>query len=55
MPLDAHVTSLTLKHANLNKEISEETRRPSPDTIRLTKLKREKLRLKEEIERFLHS
>ncbi len=52
MSLDSHLDSLTTKHANLERAILEEGHRPSPDTVRLSTLKREKLRLKEEIERY---
>ena len=43
--------SLEERHAMLERQISEEDARPRPDDAELTRLKREKLRLKEEIER----
>jgi len=52
MTHQAHVQALTEKHAALEESINEEANRPHPDTIRLAKLKREKLKLKEEIDRF---
>jgi hypothetical protein len=36
----------------LDARILDEVARPMPDTLELAKLKREKLRLKEEMERF---
>lgn len=51
MSLEMHVTSLEHKHADLDRLLDVESARPSPDTLRMTELKREKLRLKEEIRR----
>ena len=45
----AHVAALEAKHAGLEARIIEETQRPMPDTATLNRLKREKLRIKEEI------
>tara|TARA_Y100000815_G_scaffold232315_1_gene222940 strand:- start:12806 stop:12952 length:147 start_codon:yes stop_codon:yes gene_type:complete len=39
------------KHGNLETEITHALSRPVPDQVELTQLKREKLRVKEEIER----
>ena len=41
---------LRSRHAGLEAEIDGENQRPHPDEIRLAELKREKLRLKEQIE-----
>lgn len=46
---NAHLESLTLKHATLDQRISEESLRPNPDTATLARLKKEKLRLKDEM------
>ncbi|MFZ2103430.1 MAG: DUF465 domain-containing protein [Oricola sp.] len=51
MSIEAHLESLLRKHGVLETEISQVLSRPSPDQAELTQLKREKLRLKEEIER----
>lgn len=48
----AHVASLEQKHAHLEEAILAEVHRPIPDSVKLTKLKREKLRIKEAIARF---
>ena len=44
-----HQTALETKHATLDKRIAEEAHRPLPDAIRLAELKKQKLKLKEEI------
>lgn len=54
MSLHEHVDSLRAKHARLEEQIDEEQHRPLPDSAVLVKLKREKLRLKEEIEKLQH-
>lgn len=45
-----HIKALKEKHANLEQQIKEENLRPHPDEIILSDLKKQKLRLKEEIE-----
>jgi hypothetical protein len=51
---NAHLESLTAKHATLDQRISEESLRPSPDATTLARLKKEKLRLKDELTRHFH-
>ncbi len=51
MPLQDHVESLRAKHAHLEELIDQEMHRPLPDQARLSRLKKEKLRIKEQIER----
>ncbi len=46
---NAHLASLTARHAKLEASLAAETKRPLPDSARLARLKREKLKLKEEI------
>ena len=48
----AHMTALQAKHAGLEARISEESQRPLPDTATLARLKKEKLRIKEELSGF---
>jgi hypothetical protein len=43
--------SLEDKHAVLERQIGEQDARPKPDDLKVMQLKREKLRLREEIER----
>jgi hypothetical protein len=45
----AHLSALEAKHAVLDQRIATETHRPMPDAILLADLKKQKLRLKEEI------
>lgn len=48
---NAHLESLTARHARLDANLADESRRPQPDQNRVNRLKREKLKLKEEINR----
>jgi hypothetical protein len=45
----AHVSALEAKHAGLEARILEESQRPQPDMATLSRLKKEKLRVKEEM------
>ena len=45
----AHIAALQTKHAGIDARIAEETQRPLPDTTLIARLKKEKLRIKEEI------
>jgi len=51
MSLQAHLDSLRERHASLEARITDEDHRPRPDSDTLTRLKIEKLHVKEEIER----
>ncbi len=51
MNLQSRIDSLKDRHHALDARISDEDHRPRPDPDALMKLKGEKLRLKEEIER----
>ena len=46
---EEHLTALETKHHDLEAKIDDEMHRPAPDQFRLTTLKREKLRIKDEI------
>jgi hypothetical protein len=50
MSLHEHVDSLRTKHAQLDRLIEDEVHRPMPDQVTISRLKREKLKLKEQIE-----
>jgi len=52
MSLETHVEALTEKHANIDEIIEQEEHRPYPDALRLMHLKRQKLRIKEELGKF---
>jgi hypothetical protein len=45
----AHISALETKHADIEARILEEEQRPLPDMATLSRLKKEKLRVKEEI------
>jgi len=51
MSLQTHLETLKERHAALDARILEEDQRPRPDNDTLTRLKVEKLHVKEEIER----
>ena len=51
MSLQSRVESLKTRHASLDARISAEDQRPRPDPDALSRMKLEKLRLKEEMER----
>ncbi|WP_267393373.1 MULTISPECIES: DUF465 domain-containing protein [unclassified Sphingomonas] len=44
-----HQQALETKHATLDRRIADEVHRPMPDATILTGLKRQKLKLKEEL------
>ena len=44
-----HISALQSKHAGLDARIAAESQRPQPDMSILARLKKEKLRIKEEI------
>ena len=46
-----HSSSLTAKHAGLEARIAAEVRRPAPDTALVAHLKKQKLKLKEALNR----
>ena len=51
MTLQIHLETLKERHAALDARILDEDQRPRPDTDTLTRLKVEKLHVKEEIKR----
>lgn len=52
MTTQTHIQSLAQKHAAIEETIAEELKRPLPDEVRVVALKKQKLRLKEELSRF---
>ena len=46
---ESHIAHLKEKHAQLEHDIEQEEQHPYPDTIKLSQMKREKLRIKDEI------
>ena len=51
MSLASHLSELRKKHESLSGKIEAEQRSPGSDDLKIANLKKEKLRLKEEIER----
>lgn len=51
MTVSSHVTELKKKHAHLSEQVELTERSPSFDPVKISALKREKLKLKEEITR----
>jgi hypothetical protein len=51
MTLQSHIEALKDRHASLETRIADEDHRPRPDPEALARLKLEKPRLKEEMER----
>ncbi len=47
-----HLETLKTRHRNLDAEIQETARRPSCDDLEIASMKKEKLRVKEEIAQF---
>ncbi|MGH6865859.1 MAG: YdcH family protein [Methyloceanibacter sp.] len=54
MALDAHLVELSEKHRALDRKIEEEQGRPTSDALQIAEWKRQKLRLKDEMERLKH-
>ncbi len=45
----SHVNALQMKHAGLDAKIREELNRPAPNDVTIQSLKKQKLRIKEEL------
>ena len=54
MRVEGRLIKLQEKHAGLERAIEEENLRPVPNSVKITALKRQKLKLKEEIKSFSH-
>ena len=54
MALDAHLAELSQKHRALDRKIEEEQLRPTSDDLKIAEWKRQKLRLRDEMERLKH-
>lgn len=54
MSLTSHLSELRKKHEVLSQKIESEQRAPGSDALQLTELKRQKLHIKDEIERISH-
>jgi hypothetical protein len=49
MSVEEHIRALRSKHADLEGQIVQETSRPHPDQIAIVSLKKQKLRIKDEL------
>ena len=45
----SHLSALKSRHADLDAKIANEERRPAPDMALLAKMKKQKLKIKEEL------
>lgn len=50
MAIEARIRELGVRHKNLDRAIEDETKHPAFDELKLRQLKRQKLKLKEELE-----
>jgi len=48
---NSHISALSAKHAGIDARLKVESSRPLPDTVLVASLKKQKLRLKEEMAR----
>lgn len=46
---NTHMSALEAKHAGLDARLNEENQRPFPDMATIARLKKEKLKIKEEL------
>jgi hypothetical protein len=51
MSIEAHLTELSEKHRRLERALAEEMQHAGADDLTITTIKRQKLRLKDEMER----
>lgn len=54
MTVQSHVAELRKKHQHLSDEVERAQRMPASDDLAIAAMKKEKLRLKQEIERLSH-
>ena len=54
MAIQSHLAELEKKHRALEEEINEALTHPSTDDLKVVELKRQKLKLKDEIARLRH-
>ena len=55
MAVTAHLETLQSKHTNLDQKIQAELRSPLPDNIRVSRLKRQKLQIKDTLSQYADS
>jgi hypothetical protein len=52
MTVASHIVELKKKHEHLSDVVEQAVRSPAVDTLRIVELKKQKLKLKEQIQRF---
>jgi len=55
MALESHLAELSEKHRRLDHMLHEEMKHPASDSFRIKELKKQKLQIKQEIERLRRS
>ena len=55
MSIAAHIETLEKKHAELKAAVAVESARPLPDFAKVTQLKKQKLKIKEELQKLQRS
>lgn len=55
MSMSSHLKELQKKHRTLSERVEEAQRSPSTDGLEIASMKKQKLQLKEEIQRLTHS
>jgi hypothetical protein len=55
MTIASHLQELRRKHENLSSMVENEQRHPGTDALKIAELKKQKLKLKEEITRLMHA
>lgn len=55
MSLSSHLQELRRKHDALSAKVEQEQRSPASDDLKIAELKRQKMRLKEEMQRIGHA
>lgn len=54
MTITSHLVELRRKHETLSDQVEQAQRSPGTDALKIAELKKQKLRLKEEIKRLSH-
>lgn len=54
MSVASHVETLRARHQNLSESVEKAQKKPGFDDLQIAAMKREKLRLKEEIQKLTH-
>ena len=55
MSMSSHLNELQKKHDTLSQEVETAQRHPGMDDLQIGEMKKQKLRLKEQIEKYQHS